>query len=353
MAILPGGSVLNSTLLSLEDQETVSAFNTTYKNFGLKAGIVIKVYESNDESNLSKIGPEYDVLVIEQDADRSISAIQYKNCIMAETFGNIADFCEFKLRAQTKQNGDSGRNPAKQNGALVLLLCLDGAAEKGIILKALKHPARKEILDKEKGLHMHGEFNGLNIKVDKDGAFKITFKGPRDNDGKYAKEGTKAGSYFSIDKDGNMELNSGNEKPDTVKISKTEGNVSTRAENNTTVSSGKNINLTTDKENINLNAKKDLSFLAGGKANIKAESTLDIEAGGAFSIKAASLKATIDGAMQVQASQITLQGQTFLGGPGGTPAVILTTQTLAIGNLGAPSVGMMIGPFSSNVFIAT
>jgi hypothetical protein len=348
MAILPGGSILNSTLLSLEDQETVSAFNTTYKNFGLKAGIITKAYESDDGSNLSKIGPEYDVLVIEQDADRSISAIQYKNCIMAETFGNIADFFEFKLRAQTKQSGGSGRNPAKQNGALVLLLCLDGAAEKGIILKALKHPARKEILDKEKGLHMHGEFNGLNIKVDKDGAFKITFKGPRDDDGKYTN--TEAGgSFVEINKDGQIDLNSGND--DYIRIDKKNKDIELNAGQHIGLTAKKNIELNAD-GNISLNAKKDFSFLAGGKANMKFESTLDLESGGAMSLKAASFKGTFDGAAKIQASQITLQGQTFLGGAGGSPAIVGTTQFLGTGNLGIPVISLAIGPFSSQVFIA-
>jgi hypothetical protein len=350
---LPGGSILNSALLTEEEQSDLAAHNSTYKNLSLKAGIVTKVYEADDESNVSKLGPEYDVLVIEQDEDRSISAIQYKNCMMAESFGNIADFFEFKLRAQTKEEGDGGRNPAKQNGSLVLMLCLDGASEKGIILKALKHPSRKETLTKDKGLHMHGEYNGFNIEVDKEGAFKMTFKGPRDNDGKYSKEGEKAGSFFSIDKEGNMEFNSGNKEPDFIKIDKVNKNIETRAEKDTTISTKENLIMKTDKKSVSIDSGKDFSVVAAGKANMKSDSVFDIEAGGAMSIKAASLKMTIDGSVQVQGSQITLQGMTFLGSAGGTPAVVLTTKTLAIGNLGAPSVGMMIGPFSSNVFIAT
>lgn len=348
---LPGGSVLNSALLSEEDAQMVSAHNATYKNFGLKAGIVTKVYDTDDESNLSKIGPEYDVLVIEQDADRSISAIQYKNCMMADTFGSIADFFEFRLREQTKEDGDDGRNPEKQNGAIVLMLCLDGASEKGIILKALKHPNRKEVLDKDKDLHMHGEFNGLNVKVDKDGAFKLTFKGPRDNDGEYAKSDKEAGTFLEIDKAGNVELNVNNEKETSVKVSKEDEKISTISEKETEITAGKDITAKS-KETVTIDAGKDLAFAAGGKANIKAESKFDIESGGDLSMKAASLKATIDGQAQIQASQITLQGMTFLGSAGGTPAIIGTTQFLGVGNVGAPVISLAIGPFSSQVFIA-
>jgi len=348
---LPGGSVLNSALLSQEDAEMVSAHNATYKNFGLKAGIVTKVYESDDESNLSKLGPEYDVLVIEQDADRSISAIQYKNCIMADTFGSIADFFEYKLRAQTKEEGDSGRNPEKQNGAIVLMLCLDGASEKGIILKALKHPSRKETLDKDKDIHMQGEFNGLNVTVDKDGAFKLTFKGPRDNDGEYSKKDKEAGTFLEIDKAGNVALDMNNDKETSVKVSKEDEKITTTSEKETEINAGKDITAKS-KESINLEAGKDFAFAAGGKANFKADSKFDIESGGDLSMKAASLKATIDGQIQFQGSQITLQGMTFLGSAGGTPALIGTTQFLGTGNVGAPVISLAIGPFSSQVFVA-
>jgi len=343
---LPGGSVLNSSLLGEEEANDVSAYNATHKNFALKAGIVVDLFEIDDERNLGKLGPEYDVLVIEQDENKGINAIRYKNCVTAESFGNISDFFEVKLRKQTKEEGDAGRNPAKQNGSLVLLLCLDGAAEKGIILKALKHPSRKEKLDKS--LHMHGEYNGLNIQVDKDGAFKLEFKGPRDDNGKYTN--TKAGgSYMEIDKTGKIELNSGNN--DYIKIDKEKKDISVNAGNNISGKAKKDISLDAG-ANVNVKSGKDFAFMAGAKANFESSSTFDIKAGGPFSLKSPSIEMLADGTFKVMSPQITLDGLSFVGGLGGVPSLLQTTKFQGIGNLGAPVISEAIGPFSSKVFIA-
>jgi len=343
---LPGGSILNSSLLTVDDQEHLAAFNKTYNNFALRVGIINACYETDDESNISKIGPEYDVLVIEQDENKSISGIQYRNCISTDTFGNISDFFEFRYRKQTKAEKNSKRNPAKQNGSFVLLLCLDGSSEKGIIMGALPHASRKEKLDKD--LHLHGEYNGLNIKIDKDGAFTIEFKGPRDDNGKYTNE-EAGGSTLSIDKDGQIDLNTGND--DYIRIDKKNKDIGLKA--------GQHIGLTAEK-NIGLIAKgnisqtcKDLIAKAEGKASIESASGMDLKTDGSMKINAASLTVNADSSTKITSSQITLDGMTFVGGAGGTPAIIGTTQFLGTGNLGAPVMSLAIGPFSSKVFIAT
>ena len=343
---LPGGSVLNSSLLSIEDKSKVSAFNQRFNNFGLKTGIINAVHEVGDKTNISKIGPEYDVLVIEQEGNKGISGIQYKNCITTDTFGNIADFFEVRYRGQSKAEKNSTRDPAKQNGAYVLILCIDGASEKGIIIGALKHAKREESLDK--GLHLHGEYNGLNIKVDKDGAFKVEFKGPRDDDGKYTNK-TAGGSYAEINKDGQIELNTGND--DYVRIDKKNKDIGIKAGQHIGATAAKNVGLNAG-ENINLKAGKDFAFTAGGKASISATSTFDIKADGAFSLKAASVDVMADGSYKVTAPQIALDGLTSVGGLGGTPALLQLTKFQGTGNLGAPVISEAIGPFSSKVFIS-
>jgi len=356
---LPGGGVLNSSLLSLEHQTKVSAFNSTYKNFSLKAGIIVEVHDIEDEGNISKLGIEYDVLVIEQDQDRSISAIRYKNCVSGDMFGSISDFFEFRYRGQSKKSEDDkddGRNPEKQNGALVLILCLDGAGEKAIIMGALKHPQRVEVLDKEKGLHLHGEFNGLNVKVDKDGGFKIEFKGPRDDDGKLLDEDKGdeekvGGSFLEIDKEGSIELATGNEE--SIKVDKKKKTIDIKAE--------KDISITSTKESVKVTAEKDMTMTVKGdwmasvegKADITAKSGLNLKSDGSMTIAAANMKIMADGNFEAMATQFVFQGITFLGGAGGTPATTLSTQYIGTGNLGAPVVSLAIGPFSSQVFIAS
>lgn len=345
---LPGGSVLNSSLLSIEDSEQVSAFNATYKNFGLKAGIIVRSLEKDDEDNLSKLGPEYDVLVIEQDGSRSISAIQYKNCMTMDTFGSIADFFEFRYRSQTKEGGDDGRNPEKQDGSIVLMLCLDGSAEKGIIVGALKHPSRSEELTKDMENHLHGEFNGLNIQVDKDGAFKIEFKGPRSNDGTYTNE-EAAGSYFEIDKDGNTEISTNNEE--FIKLDKQNKNVSIGAGANIQVSASEEI---TVESGSTLTHKIGSDFISTieGKANFNAKSSFDITTNGAFNLKGASGSMNFDANLKITSLQIALDGLVSVGGIAGTPAITLSTQFIGTGNLGLPVISQAMGPFSSRVLIS-
>jgi hypothetical protein len=193
--------VLPSSLLELADDDYYGAFHKSYNNVSLKIGIVKKVFEIDDKKNLSKKAPEYDVLTFEQEQNKGITPITYKNCIALDSFGGIADFMDFRKIVPT--NNPDFSTLDKDDGSFVLLLCIDGSNTKGVIIGALPHHARKATLSKDSGHHMEGEYNGLRVKVNKDGELTITFKGATDNKGK-PKDATKGGSQFKMEKDGSV-----------------------------------------------------------------------------------------------------------------------------------------------------
>jgi hypothetical protein len=202
---LNNGAVLPQGLLGDDPQALLEGFAKSYKNFALRIGVVVKAYSVVNTNNISKLAPEYDVLVIEQNADKGATTILYKNCLSAEGLGSVADFFERTLRPKKKQTRKGDAVDLKgQNGAIVLLLCLDGMSDKGIILSALTHPDRKtKIVDD--GPHMEGEFNGVNFKIQKDGSATLTFKGATDNDGKVI-DASQGITTLTIAKDGSFEV---------------------------------------------------------------------------------------------------------------------------------------------------
>lgn len=344
------GAVLPSALMGIAN-DLMSGFNKTYNNNVLRSGIVVKSYDVSDDSNISKLVPEYDVVVIEQDGNRAITPITYKNCVAASSLGSIADFLEVRLRAQknVKNKKTGGKDFSGQDGAIVLLLCLDGASEKPIIIGCLSHPNRKsKLVGKEKILS--GEFNGLAISVADDGSANITFKGATDHDGKPV-DTEQGNTTIDIEKDGSVQLKN---KGSTVRVEK-KGNFLLKNEGTTTVATKKNTTITTD-ENFSTTSKKDSSMKmskyileAQGSASMKAQS-FDITGQSKVDLKGMMVSISGDSQVMIKGATVTISGQVFIGGAGGQPMLLPSTQFIGIGNLGAPVISTPIGPFTTTSF---
>src|SRR5271165_381308 len=162
---LENGTVLPSGLLSINEQATMEGFNKTYRNTSLRMGIIVKSYATSNPGNLLNLTTEYDVAVFEQNEDKGSTIITYKNCMAAEGMGSIADFFEKNLRVKENTSTTNSLIDTKnQNGALALLLCLDGMSDKALIIGAATHPDRQTtLLDEEP--YLEGEYNGVNVKV--------------------------------------------------------------------------------------------------------------------------------------------------------------------------------------------
>jgi hypothetical protein len=346
---LPSGSFLPAGLLSLEPESAgmMAGFNHAYGNFGLKAGIVIAVHEKDDEKNITKAMPEYDVAVFEQNADGAQNTIVYKNCVCADLFGAVADFLEFRYREQKKvEKKDNERVAKEQDGSMVMIMCLNGVADKAVIVGGMPHPKRESKLTKELGHTLLGEFNGITLAIDKDGALKIGFKRATDHTGKAVDE-KPGGSYMKIEKDGSLEMSSA--KGETLRLDKTKQTAELKSTKDLSIMTGAKFSLTaTDAANMEM---KDWMVKASGSATLTVKG-LDLKSEAAVNMQGSAFEIKSDGVFKVQGSTIVLDGMTYCGGQGGGPALTLTTQFMGVGNLGAPVLSTAIGPFSSKVFIA-
>lgn len=337
--------VLPSSLLQERDNMDMSFEKKISENMYMRLGVVTEIYDVEDDLNISKLVPEYDVMTIEDD-----NTANYKNCMSIDSFGGVADYFVKKLRKpkDTKKVKESG-SLKKQNGSIVLLLCIDGSSDQAVILAAISHPERKKgKLTKELGHHLEGEFNGLNYKIDKTGALTIKFSGATDNDGK-ALDAKVGGSVWTIEKDGSIQFSDGNKEA--IRIDKTAKTVTIVAEADISATSDANINLTA-KKNISAKSTADMLLDAGGSFTAKSGGAFNVTSEGPMSLKAPDMKIAVDNMLQIKASTISMSAPSIMLGDGGTPALILTTQFLGIGNLGAPVLSQAIGPFSATVFIA-
>lgn len=340
--------VLPSSLVKLKKPNSNSVSYLIHNDYTLKVGTILETIEVDDKLNQNKRTPEYNVMVIYQNKGKGVNSSIYKNCTATDSFGGIADYFQFKRRSSTssKKTKDSG-SLNTQNGSIVLLLCLDGSSENGIIIGALAHPNKPNILTKEKGTHLEAEFNGLNWQVDKDGALTLTFKSATDNDGN-PQDTNAGGTTWKIEKDGSIELSDGNDE--SIRIDKTAKTISFKSKSDISAETEANYSVTA-KKNINLSALKDLLIDAGGSANIKTATSFKLDAGSSIALKTKSMSINLN-SMSIKGTNIELKAPSVNLGLAPSPAVTLLTQFIGVGNLGIPVVSTAVGPFSTSVNVS-
>lgn len=346
---LDNGAVLPFGLMSGYPSGLLEGFKKTYQNSSLRVGIVRETYAISDSKNVSKLVPEYDVMAFEQNEDKGSTVITYKNCMAAAALGSIADFFEATLRKLKKKTSKGETpSPSGQNGALVLLLCLDSMSEKAIIIGALTHPDRKTTLV-DSDPHLEGEYNGVNIKVEKDGSTTLTFKGATDNDGKIIDD-TQGNTVMKIEKDGSYQVN---HKTITQRLDK-KGMASLTADDDISNTTKKNFNVTTT-ESINFKATKDFNLnvvkllaQASGEASLQCQK-LAVQSQSDINLKGSTLAVEAESMASIKATSIVLDGMVALGGAGGQPVLILSTMFIGTGNLGIPVISNAISGFATKV----
>lgn len=346
MNYLENGAVLPSGLLGHNSAADQAGFNKTYKNFALRMGVVSAVYPISDKKNHSKLTTEYDVLVFEQQGDQGSSVVTYRNCMSAEGLGSIADYFEMTLRTRKKKT--SRVDTKGQNGAVVLILALDGMTEKGIIIGAITHPNRKSKL-KNKDPHLEGEYNGVHVVVNSDGSTTLTFKGATDNDGKII-DSSQGPTEITIEKTGTYQVK---HKTITQRLDKN-GKASLTAEDDISNSTKANFNITAKKD-INALAEGDLNLQmnnllasAQGSASLECKS-LSVNSQSSITLAGSELKAEAQSMASIKAPNITLDGNVALGGSGGQPVLIMSTIFMGVGNLGIPVISQAISGFATKV----
>ena len=201
---LDNGTVMPHGLLSCSPSDFLRGHNKSYNNTALRFGVIKNIYSVNDPKNISKLSTEYDVDVIEQDMNRGIAPITYKNCLSVDALGSVADFFEKNFREQTQSDNAQLPLTKGQNGATVLVLCLDATTGKGVVLGGFNHPDRPTTLVDDQP-RLSGQYNGVGIAINPDGSCSLTFNGATDNNG-VPTDSSQGVTQFQIQTDGSYQL---------------------------------------------------------------------------------------------------------------------------------------------------
>lgn len=362
--ILKDGTVLQSALSGTPRPKAGSIYRM---DFGLKRGVVKAVYYPEQKENVSKQFVEYDVIVTEERADGAAATTIYSRCQTLDRFATPNNFETFTLQANTEK--DKGRY---KQGAQVLLLAINGnaTAAKGVIVGGLSYPFQTKPKAAD-GQFYSWQFNGINVKVDKDGQYSLIFNTPIDVNQKQT-DSKAAGTKMEIFKDGRMKFSdnenqsweidrvnqkstwtNGNESITIDKKNKkidlvSSGTTSeTIADSKTVTVKNKDHTLETTSGNINENSGKDITRGAKGNIMEKAGGNWTFEAGGNATIKSG-------GNVMIQAGgNAQLKGSINLIGDGSVPAAgVGISQCMGIGNLGIPVISNIITG-SATVLIGT
>lgn len=301
--VLESGAVLPSGLLSQHGVENaIQAFNRSYRNTGLKAGLVTKSYAYNDPYNQNGLCTEYDVITFEQFENKGSTSIVYKNCLSTQGFGSLADYLEFTLRPKTFQTNKGAPVFSNQDGAIVLIQCLDGVGDKAIVTGYLIHPDRQTNITSN-APQLAGEYNGVNVVVNNDGSCALTFKGATDSKG-IPTNPSQGNTVIQIQTDGTFQITN----------------------SSVTITGAKSGDLT-------INTTADANVTIGGNTNITTTGTANIIAQGTT----------------------TLDGSTVLLGQGATESVIkgdifkeIFNNHTHLGNLGIPT-GVPLTPLDPSL----
>lgn len=175
--ILPDGSVVPSYISSRKTM-TSGANTSMFGNVALRVGEVTEIFYPEDTRNHSKQTVEYTVSVQQMDHN-SWATVDYPSCIVMNLFGGLGDKLRYTARAREKNLvPDTGLG----NGSLVLLLCVNGATNRAVIIGGFQRD--KDLPEtKADGHNLHFNFNGMDAKINKDGEFSLAFGGATNADG--------------------------------------------------------------------------------------------------------------------------------------------------------------------------
>jgi hypothetical protein len=158
------------------------------------------------------------------------------------------------------------------------------------------------------------------------------------------------GTFVKIAKDGSVDITTGNEE--TISLNKTSKDVSISAGNNISTKSAKATNMDVG-DSLNMNVAKDWILKAQGKASITVATQLNIKADAMLEAQSPMVSLKADSLFKVEAPVVQINATNIQLGLGGTPALVLNTKFLGVGNVGAPVISRAIGPFSTRVFVGS
>jgi hypothetical protein len=228
-------------------------FNDAFGNDLLRIGEVKRiVYPESPESRTRRF-VEYDVLVQHRANNTAVTKL-YKSCLPINSLAGFADFSFQLYREDQPQPGattdEDSRIVEKGFGSKVLLLCINGASSEPVIIGGIRDDASSDLGRKSKGVHLEQEFNGVSLKINDDGGFSVTYKGPTtprgELDTKRGKE-EQTGTTVQVAADGTFTVATRQNKQ-TVVIDHAKGTI--------TVTGDKDLTLHAEKIHIGKNANE-------------------------------------------------------------------------------------------------
>lgn len=245
-----------------------------FNNFGLHVGEVREIIKPSDQRSLSGRWYEYNVECTNF-VNGTTTSIMYYNCVLMSTFGGAADQIHYTLRESDQQKSpEDGINV----GGKVLVMCIDGKRTKAVIIGGVRDEGTDpkasgyEGKDAEEGHSLYFEFNGVQVKVNKDGECTIKFRGATKVDGTLDDNADPdaEGSTLTFNKEGSIKLATKDEKQYAYLnhkdkkieiLADEEWNV--KVNKKTVVTSGDNIEVHTDKE-MKLDASNNVKITSSG-----------------------------------------------------------------------------------------
>jgi len=209
---VPDYIVPDSTLY--KDEESYTLYDS--KDNGIYVGIVRKSIEVED------VGTKYLVEYFSNGSQVPIS------CVPMTRFNSPYNFEEIRYKPWLRGPATSELLPKgavstydMRDGDVVIVASINGDGREGVILGTIKHPSR-ETMTEEETLAYYSVYNGLETKIDPEGAYTVTFQGAPLNDAAPIPPGLReveevkyntviAGSFFGFDNTGSFTADVSNE----------------------------------------------------------------------------------------------------------------------------------------------
>jgi hypothetical protein len=145
---------------------------------------------------------------------------------MVTRWGGAYNYEDYRIRAWAAKSVSDDLVPQNamstydlRSGDFVVVGFLDGNSREGIILGGLSHQSRETTIT-EDDIEYISEFNGLEKKIDAEGAYTVTFKGTPINSSALDNPGTVIpapqyndqiqGSFYGFDSSGGFQINNNN-----------------------------------------------------------------------------------------------------------------------------------------------
>lgn len=199
MTTLADGTVIPSSFRAMP-QNAEQGFQHIKKAESLKIATIIAVRYVDSTDGIQKSanntkekvdGTPYETVYDCRVDDGNVRPFIFNGCRVLRPFVGANNYFEMIHESADNsptytENGAPGSpvggifasGAASLVGSRCVILCIEGAATAPAILGFLEHPGRTSKIKKEQGLHMEFEFNGVNVSIDKTGAFKLVGNSP-------------------------------------------------------------------------------------------------------------------------------------------------------------------------------